>query len=391
MAFKIKDYTHYFAIMAVFLVVSVLYNRYEDKVHREDFENDYDMIQKYLLTDHSLDNYEQGNIKGNKKNKKPILWIHMNYEYNSRSWASFGSRSSTELNQPYLFLTVRSIIRQCSFHICLIDDDSFHKLLPSWQINMNTLANPNLKYMRELGLAKLLYKYGGIIIPPSFLCMRNLINMYNVNTRDDKLFVAEMVNTNITSTEYDFYPNCQFMGAHKECPILAELIDFMTRTISGDNTGQQEFLGEFNRWIEFRVKKHKINMVDGTLIGTKTIDGQPVLLDNLMSNNYLSIYPKTYGLYIPGPEILKRRKYEWFSRLSPKQALESNTILGKYLIMASSPDSKELIVESNHNRKPKGSNSWLNYWQVPSGLGLWGQKPNYLGNHILHSKINNKA
>jgi hypothetical protein len=292
------------------------------------------------------------------------------------------------MNQPYLFLTVRSIITQCSesFHICLIDDDSFSKLLPTWQVNMTTLANPTLKYMRELGLAKVLHKYGGIVIPPSFLCMRNLINMYNVNTRDDKLFVAEMVNTNITSTEYEFYPNCHFMGAHKECPILEELIEFMTRTISTDSTGQQAFLGEWNRWIESRVKKGKINMVDGTLIGTKTIDEQPVLLDDLMSNNYLSIYKKTYGIYIPGCEILKRRKYEWFARLSPKQALESNTIIGKYLMLASRPNAKELTIDKNEKMSPTNSNSWISYWQVPSGFGLWGQKPNYLGNHMLQNK-----
>ena len=26
---------------------------------------------------------------------------------------------------------------------------------------------------------------------------------------------------------------------------------------------------------------------------------------------------------------------------------------------------------------------WIGYWQVPSGFGLWGQKPNYLGNHMI--------
>lgn len=389
MSFHLKDYTNYFMIMALFVLVSVLYNRYEDKLHKEAYQDDYTMIQKYLLTNHSLDNYEQRKNRGNKKEKKPILWIHMNYEYNSRSWASFGSRTSTELNQPYLFLTVRSIIRQCedSFHICLIDDDSFSKLLPKWNVNMNILANPTLKYMRELGLAKILYKYGGIIVPPSFLCMRNLINMYNVNSRNHKLFVCEMVNTNITSTTHEFYPSTQIMGAHKESPILGELIDFMYRIISGDNTAQLEFLGEFNRWVEFRVRKHQICLVDGTLIGTKTIDEEPIRLDNLMSNNYLYIYPKTYGIYIPATDILKRRHYEWFSRLSPKQALESNTIIGKYLVLASAPHSKNTVIESIEERESKkGSDSWIDYWQVPSGFGLWGQKPNYLGNHILHGK-----
>jgi hypothetical protein len=173
------------------------------------------------------------------------------------------------------------------------------------------------------------------------------------------------------------------MGSHKESPILEELIDFMNRTISGDHTGQQEFLGDFNRWVEFRVRKNKMNMVDGTLIGTKMVSGDPIRLENLLSNYYLNIYPKTYGIYIPAQDILKRRNYVWFSRLSPKQALESNTIIGNYLLLASTPHSKNSVIETVEDR-PTKSASWINYWQVPSGFGIWGQKPNYLGNHVRH-------
>ena len=48
----------------------------------------------------------------------------------------FHSRNTNNLNQPYLHLTIQSIIDHCSndFHICLIDDDSFSKLIPEWDI-----------------------------------------------------------------------------------------------------------------------------------------------------------------------------------------------------------------------------------------------------------------
>ena len=61
--------------------------------------------------------------------KKPILWVHIDYKKNSRNWESFYSRSNNDINQDYLYLTIRSIIDNCGddSHICLIDDNSFSK------------------------------------------------------------------------------------------------------------------------------------------------------------------------------------------------------------------------------------------------------------------------
>ena len=58
------------------------------------------------------------------KSKKPILWIHIPREVNARNWKSFGSRNSNDLNQPYLYLCLKSIIDKCGndFNICLIED-----------------------------------------------------------------------------------------------------------------------------------------------------------------------------------------------------------------------------------------------------------------------------
>ena len=154
MAIKVKNYSTYVILFLIFIVVAFLYNRYKDKLDRESSNENYDSIQKYLLND-----YDLGDVK------KPVLWIPIEYDYNSRNWLSWGSRSSHDLNQPYIYLTVRSIIQQCSnsFHICLIDDNSFSKLLENWKYDMNKLSNPIKSYVRQLGLTSILYKYGGLI------------------------------------------------------------------------------------------------------------------------------------------------------------------------------------------------------------------------------------
>jgi hypothetical protein len=380
MSFKVKNYINYIYLTIALVVVWFLYNRYEEKRVREENSGNYNAIQKYLLNHESLD-----------KVKKPILWIPLTFDYNSRNWISFGSRSSFELNQPYMYLTVKSIINQCddSFHICLIDDDSFAKLIPGWTINMNTISSPISDYMRCLAMAKLLHVYGGMIVPPSFLCMRDLIDMYNMGTSDDKMFVCETVDRNITSTTHEFYVDTSFMGATKECPVVKELIDFIQRVVSFDYTSQAEFLGDFNRWCNTRAQRGQIKIIPGKLIGTKTMDDETVLVDNLLTNDYIDFYPETYGIYIPAKEILNRRHYEWFARLSPKQVLESNIIISKYILLASSPDSKKGRIEPMRNSSGWEKN-WIGYWQVPSGFGLWGPKPQPFATHLIRKDTNPK-
>lgn len=372
-----SNYMNYFYIILLIVIVMFLYNRYEDKIARNNNGN-YDGIQNYLLSDSS----SLANIK------KPIIWIPIYNEYNSRNWISFGSRSSFELNQPYIYLTVRSIINQCddSFHICLIDDDSFEKLIPGWEVNMKIISEPIKDYMRSLAISKILYMYGGMIVPPSFLCMRDLIEMYTTGTSDGKMFICETVDRNVTATNHEFYPNINFMGSIKESPVMQELIDFMQRTISSDYTSQLEFLGEFNRWCDCRVKRGQIRQIPGKMIGVKTMDDEMILVDNLLSNDYIDLYPKTYGIYIPAKEILNRRHYEWFARLSPKQVLESNIIISKYILLATTPDSKKGTIEAMEN-KPK---NWIGYWQVPSGFGLWGMKPIPLATHLMRKDTDPK-
>jgi len=376
MSFKVKNYINYIYLFVILIVLWFFYNRYEDKRVREENVGNYDAIQKYLLNESSLAD-----------TKKPILWIPITYEYNARNWISFGSRSSFELNQPYMYLTVRSIINQCqdSFHICIIDDESFEKILPNWTVNMRSIASPVSDYMRSLALSKILYKYGGLIVPPSFLCMRDLNELYTMGTSGEKMFICETVDRNITSTTHEFYSDISFMGSPKECSVLKEMIDFMQRTISADYTAQAEFLGDFNRWCNSRVQKHQINLIPGKLIGTKTMDDTTILIDNLLSNDYIDLYPQAYGIYIPSKEILNRRHYEWFARMSQTQVLESNIIICKYILLASAPDSKKGTIEPMKNNGGWTKN-WIGYWQVPSGFGLWGPKPQPFATHLIMKK-----
>jgi hypothetical protein len=96
-----------------------------------------------------------------------------------------------------------------------------------------------------------------------------------------------------------------------------------------------------------------------------------------MSNNYLKIYPQTYGIWIPADQILNRRKYEWFARLSQKQVLESDTILGNYFLV-NLGDGGANILEPLQV-KP----DWVGFYKTPLYPGLYMvSQPNMLGDNV---------
>jgi hypothetical protein len=335
---------------------------------REENKDNYEAIQKYLLDDVTLG-----------KSKKPILWIHVPYEYNSRKWLSFGSRSSFDLNQPYLYLTVRSIIKHCdqSFTICIFDDNSFQKLIPGWNIDMSRLSDPILCNMRVLGMMKLLYIYGGMMCPISFLCMRDLSGLYAKGTRENKMFVCETIDRNSTSVRMNFYPSISFCGAPKECEMIAKLCNYIEVVSSHDHTAESKFLGQYDRWCMKNVGEGRINLIEGVEIGTKTIDDKQIILDDLMSNHYLDLYKGTYGILIPSNELLSRLQYGWFVRSSPRQVLESDTIIGNYLLLSIGPEQQQGILEPLEV-KP----NWVGFWRTPLYPGLYGLRPYGLGNNL---------
>jgi hypothetical protein len=354
----------------------ILYSLYTNKQAKKEQLDEYYSIKKYLL-----------NTKTLGKSKKPILWIHVPYEYNSRNWQSFGSRSSYELNQPYLYLTVRSIIKHCddSFTICIIDDSSFKNLLDGWSINMNKISDPVLSKMRLLGLTKLLYFYGGMICPISFLCFKDLISLYKKGTHGNtKMFVCETVDRNITSTDLDFYPNIKFCGCPRKLPLIKEMIQFIQQTVSYDYTADSEFTGIFDKWINHKIHNREITMIDGIEIGTKTTEDKQIVIDDLISNYYLDLHHNAYGILICAHDILKRTKFEWFAKLSQKEVLESNTIIGNYILIAISPG-KKMLEPLKSNINERANKEFVGFWRTPL-QAIYGLKPIMVSDNAIKIK-----
>jgi|TARA_B100000900_G_scaffold177890_1_gene150797 hypothetical protein len=299
--------------------------------------NNDEVIRKYLLNESPLYGHN-----------RPKLWIHTTYEYNARKWQSFGSRSSTDLNQPYLHLTIRSIINHCgnSFHVCLIDDDSFNQLIPDWNITVKNLPDPHKSHYRNLAMAHLLYVYGGIVVPNSFICMKDLSPFYQQCVSENKPFACEMPNNSpnfISSNKIQKFTSSPcFMGAPKQHPIIKEYVLYLKQqTQSQHFRSDTEFFGYYSKWLNIQVHHNKMNLLDGLQIGVKEKNGRPILLEDLMEEKTLNLCThQTFGVYIPRDEVLKRVKYQWFAVMSAQELLQTNMIVTKYMLHALANDQK---------------------------------------------------
>ena len=362
---------NYIVLLLIVIMFYVLFVRYNSH-NSIDPDDNYSLIKQYLITDSTL-----------AKSKKPIMWIYVPYHHNSRKWKDFGSRNSLELNQPYLYLTVQSIIKENedSFHICVIDNYTFNKLIPNWDIDISKISEPISCYMVQLAMIKLLYYYGGIIVPISFLCFKNLINLYIEGTANNKMFICENINKGKNVHETPFSADTTFMGALKNNDIVHELMKFIEVQISTNITSELMFKEVFNNWCNTQIQQSNIKLIDGKLIGIKDKNNVSVLINNLLGESIIPFCKKTYGIYIPADDILKRNKYEWFANLTTKEILEGNTILQKYILLALSPDSKFGVIAPDTTHP-----DWISFWKVPSNVNLYGPKPLGLG-YVL--KANN--
>ena len=144
------DFSKYLTTTIMLLLVYGVYGTIKSYITKDDDFRTYNNVSRYLVNETTLS-----------KSKLPILWIYMDYDKNSRWWQNFYSRNSTDLNQPYLFLTIKSIINHCGgyFNICLIDDESLVNIIPGWTTEIEKTSNPIKGKLRDLAQACILKHY----------------------------------------------------------------------------------------------------------------------------------------------------------------------------------------------------------------------------------------
>ena len=320
------DYTKLVISLALLLIVAFIYQKVNDTNKKSQETIDYDLVRSYLLDETTLG-----------KVKKPLLWVHIEYTINARKWSNFYSRNSYDLNQPYLYHTIKSIVDKCGddFHICLIDDKSIQKLIPSWEIDLCKVANPMKTHLRTLAFAKILHKYGGLLVPASFICFKSFKATYD-SVNSDSIIVGEFISRTIINDKDNqsqidksqVYLNSRLMGAKRESNMMAEYIKHLEYINSKNYTSSYDLLDLANTWL---AEQKNITLIPAKVIGVKDKDDNVMTIDRLMSAKYVELSSSNIGVYIPADELLKRNLYNWFVYLDKDAVLKANTLITYYL------------------------------------------------------------
>lgn len=339
-----------FGILAL-LVMNYMYSRYKAKQDKTYIDKELDIIREYLL---SNDSRAEATAEDLKHSTQPILWIPMVYETNARNWLSHGSRNTTDLNQPYIILCIQSIINKCnqSFKICIIDDTSYLKLIEG-SSSICDLPEPARTHARNSAQIRLLYTYGGMIVPPSFTCSRDLIGLWDMGTKHADAFVCENQNRNVTHEVKRFMCDHNFMGATKGSNVMRHMCEWYDTRIGNDFSAHTDFSGHLNRWCNEQVTKNQMTLIDGMLVGTKTTSGSLIDVNDLCGLNHINFLPDAYGIWLPQKDFINRTKHAYFPRMSAKQILSCDLIVAKHITLNVASFNKDDADEVNMNYEPK--------------------------------------
>lgn len=281
--------------------------------------DDLDAIKKQLETQ-SLDSLiEQKKL--NLKNK-PNLFIFNPHDINARNWLSWGSRNSNYINEPYVLLCILSIIRHCGkdFNVVLLNDQSFEKLIPNWSIDMKHVSG-NLKcQLRNLGMYKILYNYGGLFVPRSFLCKKSLLPLFH-SKQPHQILCGSLKNMSIMPV--DICISNKFIGCEKENPNMKHFINEVSILQSQDYTNEMEFLGKVEKILYQLVLDKNAHQIQPIQLGLVDNECQYISTKDLLSECKIQLHKDCVGILIDEKMLLSYFNYGWFVRMSPEQIFTS--------------------------------------------------------------------
>ena len=294
-------------------------------------------ISKYDLTKHNWEHYDymKNHLLEHSKIsncKKPIMWIFIDFEKNARKWIDFGTKNTTDLNMPYIYLCLKTIIDNCgdNFHITIIDENSLSSLIPGWNIDLSKLSDPIKKKYINYAKLKILKNFGGIFIPPSFICKEDLYEIYYNNCiYENKIITAEFINESKSSYTEKYLPSMEFIGCNKKNNNINILIQEFEYILSKDYTHDSELNASMSKILNNN--NDIINVIDGKIIGTKDNNNNEILIEDIISTKIINLSCEHVGLYIPYYTLKKRNKYNWFLYLSPVEVINSKTFVAYYL------------------------------------------------------------
>jgi hypothetical protein len=259
----------------------------------------------------------------------PTIWIYIDDTHvNSRQWADFGGRSSRVYNLPFLNLCYQTIVKAATnkYHVEVISGlaDAERRLgyLPRPMQNKKLpLRDEEYTYLK----VAFLQKYGGLWISPATIFIAPLPSL-----PDDKivLFGSDPLET-YAGPDGTFIPNQHAMWSPKPNMQFFNTWKIILEGRISRQAGGTEIRNDKNWDILFvgTGQREVVVMPNGEL--TRKKNGRKIELEDLLASGTGGDLPfdvpaQTIYVPFPMPELLERRIFGWFLRLSEEQVMDSD-------------------------------------------------------------------
>lgn len=304
--------------LAILTATILIANQYRIQKQKNTFE-DPDLLKRGLST--------------------PTIWIFINdTDVNSRLWTDFGSRSSRVYNIPFLNLCYESIVKAAglNYHVEVIGglEDAKIRLgeLPGSMNNKRIpLRSEEMTYLK----IAFLEKFGGLWMSPATICLKQLPVLPN-----DKvvLFGSDPLET-YAGPEGTELPNQHAMWSPSpNHPFFQKWKKLLEPRINEQRGGRE--VRNDSRWdiIFAGTDKSDVVMMPHAELSRKA-GGRKIELEDLLASGTGGDFPfeiPSESLYVPfpWPELLERRMFGWFLRLSEEQIKESDLVATHLFRMA---------------------------------------------------------
>lgn len=269
----------------------------------------------------------------------PTVWIYVDdSDVNSRWWADFGARSSRVLNLPFLNLCYQSIVQACgtNYHVEVIQGlaDAERRLggLPTPMRNKRLpLRDEEMTYLK----VAFLEKFGGLWMGPASIVVRP----FPVLPKEKVVFFGSDPLESYAGNQGTTLPNQHAMWSPKpQHLVFVEWKRILSNRIEEQHTGK-EIRNDKNWDILFvgTGRDDIIMMPDAELTRKQT--GRKIECEDLLAAGTEGVLPfavpaTTIYIPFPWPELLERRIFGWFLRMSEEQIMSSDLVVTHLFRMA---------------------------------------------------------
>lgn len=257
----------------------------------------------------------------------PSIWIFLSdNDVSVRNWSDF--QSSKAILTPFLNLCYESIQKANNgrYNVEVIAGltelarrlGGWDAMPPSLQNPLATIGEAETNWIR----AELLARFGGMWMQPSTLCLRPLPMI----AANDVVFFGHDESETYAPTEL---PSMTVMGVGKaNHPVFEAWAKSAKSRLASD--GKQ--IREDAKWDFITSTKGESITVFPDLEVSRKPDGRRIQLEDLLAagqEGAFSFKVSSEAIYVPIPwsEIMNRRAFGWFLRMSEEQILASDLVI----------------------------------------------------------------